>query len=107
MANVAAGDYVLIAKTTIVQTQNKDESGADIVCTLDAGATSDAAELEVGQKKGGTERGTLEMQLTKSFSSTGTVLVRCNSAADFDVVARGTTIIALNVGAVTRTAVTG
>jgi hypothetical protein len=52
-------------------------------------------------------RGVLQMQLVKSFASAGTVVVRCESDASFSVVARHTTIIAVKVDTVSRTAVSG
>jgi hypothetical protein len=106
MANVAAGAYLVTAKTTLVQTDNADNSGT-IVCTLDAGGVTDTAEAEIGQGDGSAKRATVHMQLTHSFASTGSIVVRCNSAVNIQVVARHTTIAVIKVGAVTRTAVTG
>jgi hypothetical protein len=106
MANVAAGTYVFSAKTVIAQQEDKDSSGT-VVCTLDAGGTTDVAELRLGKKHFGLGRGTVHMQLTKSFASTGTLVLRCESDADFNLVARHTTIVAIKVGAVARTAVNG
>ncbi len=106
MANVAAGAYMVTAKTTLVQTDNDSGIGA-VVCTLDAGGVTDTAEAEIGSGDGGAKRATLHLQVTKSLASTGSLVIRCNSAADFQVVARHTTIVAIKVGAVTRTAVSG
>lgn len=47
------------------------------------------------------------MQLVKTFAATGTAVVRCESDASFSVVARHTSIVAIKVDTVTRTAVTG
>jgi hypothetical protein len=106
MANVAAGAYLVTAKTTLVQTDN-DVSSGTVVCTLDAGGVTDTAEAEIGHASGSAIRATVHMQLTRTFASTGSIVVRCNSTANFQVVARHTTIAVIKVGAATRTAVTG
>ena len=107
MANVAAGSYLVSAKTTLVQTDN-DQNAGTIVCTLDAGGgVTDTSEAEIGRQKEGAIRATVSFQLTKTFASTGSIVLRCNNSATFQVAARHSTIATLSVGAATRTAVNG
>jgi len=47
------------------------------------------------------------MQLVKTFSSTGSAVVRCDNAGNSAIVARYTSVVAIEVGAVSRTAVSG
>ena len=58
MANVAAGAYMVTAKTTLVQTDN--DNGIDaIICTLDAGGgVNKYPQTRIGS--GGTARATLQ-----------------------------------------------
>jgi hypothetical protein len=104
MASVPAGSYVFVAKTTLVSDTGSDS--ANVVCTLDAGGTVDTSELRMVQLSVAA-RGTVEMQLVKTFASTGNAVVRCQSDASFTIVARHTTIVAMKVDTVTRTAVSG
>ncbi len=104
MAAIPAGAYMFTAKTTLVSDTGSD--AANVVCTLDAGGTTDSSELRMVQLAVAA-RGTLQMQLVKSFAAPGTAVLRCNSDASFSVLARNTSIIAVKVDTVTRTAVTG
>jgi hypothetical protein len=107
MANVAAGSYFVSAKTTLVQTDNATQSDT-IVCTLDAGGgVTDTSEAEIGRQDAGAKSATISFQLTKTFASTGTIVLRCNSSANFQVSARHSTIARIAVTAATRTAVSG
>ena len=107
MANVAAGSYLVSAKTTLVQTDNAQNSGT-VICMLDAGGgVTDTSEAEIGSQKDGAIRATVSFQLTKTFASTGSIIVSCNNSANFQVAARHTTIATLSVGAASRTAVNG
>jgi hexokinase len=104
MASIPAGSYVFTAKTTLASDTGSD--AANVVCTLDAGGTVDTSELRMVQLAVAA-RGTVQMQLVKTFAAPGTAVVRCNSEAAFGVVARHTSIVATKVDTVTRTAVNG
>ncbi len=104
MAAIPAGSYTLTAKTTLVSNTGSDEG--TVICTLDAGGTIDTSEFRMVQLSTAA-RGTVQMQLVRTFAAPGTAIVRCNSDASFIVTARHTTIIAVKVDTVTRTAVTG
>ena len=106
MASIPAGAYLFVAKTTIVASGVTGFNTGTVTCTLDAGGTTDTSEHQVGEKDGAS-RGTLHLQLVKSFASTGTAVIRCLSDAGFNVLARHTTIVAVKVDTVSRTAVTG
>ncbi len=104
MANVAPGSYVVFGKTTVVQTQGgKDQP--DTVCTLDAGGTSDYAEVDQG-KEGPSI--TLSTHLVVTFAGTGTITLSCrNTNKNGTFSARETKVIALKVGSVTADPVLG
>jgi hypothetical protein len=104
MASIPAGAYMITAKTTVVSDTGYDEGA--VTCVLDAGGTTDTSEFRLVQLTT-SARGVLVMQLVKSFGSTGSAVVRCQSNASFSVVARHTTIIAVKVDTVSRTAVSG
>jgi hypothetical protein len=104
MASIPAGSYVFTAKTTLVSDTGSAE--AAITCTLDAGGTTDKSEVRLVQLTT-PARGVAQMQLAKTFAGTGTALIRCDSDASFAVSARHTTIIAVKVDSVSRTAVSG
>jgi hypothetical protein len=104
MAGIPAGAYMFMAKTTLVSDTGSD--AANVVCTLDAGGTIDTSELRMVQLAVAA-RGTVVMQLVRTYAAPGTAVVRCQSEAAFGVVARNTSIVAVKVDAVTRTAVTG
>jgi hypothetical protein len=107
MAGVAAGSYFVSAKTTLVQTDS-DQTAASVVCTLDAGGgVTDTSEAEIGHHNEGAVRATLSFQLAKTFASTGTIVLRCNSAASFQIAARHSSVAAMSMTAITRTAVNG
>ena len=113
MASVAAGSYVVFAKTTIAQTSPGGGVEAPTRCTLDAGGTStDYAEAELGPGDAGEGgRATLSMNVTAVFPSAGNIVVRCrrgaNSGRASTSVARGTKIITIKLDNVSRTAVSG
>jgi hypothetical protein len=104
MASIPAGSYVFTAKTTLVSDTGSD--AANVVCTLDAGGTTDTSELRMVQLAVAA-RGSVQMQLVKTFAAPGTAVIRCDSDAAFSVLARHTSIVATKVDTVTRTAVTG
>jgi hypothetical protein len=107
MANVAAGSYLVLAKTTLVQIDNDDKADT-VVCTLDAGGgVTDTSEVAIGRGKDGTKIATVSLQLVKTLASTGSVVLSCNNSAHFAVSARHSTISRIAVNAVTRSAVTG
>jgi hypothetical protein len=115
MSNVAAGSYAVFAKTTVVQTAVSGGAAVNAFtrCTLDAGGTStDYAETELGRGDAWEAgRATLQAHVLTTFGSTGTIVLRCrrinNSGSPRAAVARQTKIIALALGSITRTAVTG
>ncbi|TMK74618.1 MAG: hypothetical protein E6G45_14615 [Actinobacteria bacterium] len=104
MASIPAGAYMFAAKTTLVSATGL--AMGTVVCTLDAGGTTDRSEIRMVQLDVAAA-GTVQMQLVKTFASPGTAVVRCNSDASFSIVARHTTIIAVKVDTVSRTAVSG
>jgi hypothetical protein len=115
MSNVAAGAYAVFAKTTVVQTAVSGGAAANAYarCTLDAGGPStDYAETELGRGDAWEAgRATLQAQVLTTFSSTGTIVLRClrinNSGSPKPAVARQTKIIAVGVASITRTVVSG
>jgi hypothetical protein len=104
MSNIPAGSYAFTAKTTLVS--NTGSAEAAITCTLDAGGTTDKSEFRLVQLST-PARGVVQMQLTKTFAGTGTAVIRCQSDASFTVTARHTTIVAIKVDTISRTAVSG
>jgi hypothetical protein len=104
MSNIPAGSYVFTAKSTLVSSTGSAEGL--VVCTLDAGGTVDTSEIRLVQLSTAA-RGVVQMQLVKTFSGTGSAVLRCNSDASFSVSARHSTIIAIKVDTTTRTAVSG
>jgi hypothetical protein len=106
MASVPAGAYMVTAKTTLAQTDNAN-AAYQVTCTLVAGGATDTAEAEVGRQKEGAAIATIHLQLVHSFAVAGSVVLSCNSPGSFQVAARHTTIVAVKVDTVTRTAVTG
>jgi hypothetical protein len=105
MPQVAAGSYLVSAKTVIVQTEN---GGGDAVvrCTLAGGGSVDYAESEMGNSAG--KRSTVFTQMVATLADSGTITLRCvRTGAQRATVARQTTIVAVSVGDVTRTAVSG
>jgi hypothetical protein len=115
MSNVPAGAYVVYAKTTVVQTAVSGGAAVNAYtrCTLNAGGPStDYAETELGRGDAWeVGRATLQAHVLTTFSSTGTIVLRCrrlnNSGTPRTAVARQTKIIAVEVGGIARTAVTG
>ncbi|MEP6909471.1 MAG: hypothetical protein ABI896_03450 [Actinomycetota bacterium] len=107
LTNVAAGSYLVVAKMTLAQTDNAQSESA-VTCTLDAGGgVTDTSEAEIGRHQQGALQATISFQLAKTFASTGSIVLRCNSAANFSIAARHTSIAAIAVGAATRSAVNG
>jgi hypothetical protein len=114
MSNVPAGAYVVFAKTTLVQTGVSGGAAVNAYtrCTLDAGGPStDYAETELGRGDAWeVGRATLQAHVLATFSSTGTIVLRCkrlnNSGTPKTAVARQTKIIAVGVAGIDRTAVT-
>jgi hypothetical protein len=104
MSNIPAGAYVFTAKTTLVSSTGAAEGL--VVCTLDAGGTTDTSEVRLVQLSTAA-RAVAQMQLVRTFAGTGSAVVRCNSDAAFSITARHTTIIAIKVDSTTRTAVSG
>jgi hypothetical protein len=105
MANVPAGAYVVYAKTYVVRTGAWDwlDWDAYVRCTLDAGGgNTDVAEAILW-------RATLHLQVVTTLASSGSIGLRCRrvSSGAPSAVARQTTIMAVSVGSVTRTAVSG
>jgi hypothetical protein len=110
MANVAPGDYMVLAKTVVTQTAGNSVK-AYTRCTLSAGSDSDYAESDQGWDG---EAVTLSTHLVVSFAATGTITLRClnqngtfgwNGGATYS--ARETKIIALEVDSVTAVPVSG
>jgi len=108
MASVAAGSYVVYAKTTVVQTGTGGGGSSATRCTLDAGGGStDYGETDLGKSAGESGRATLSMNVTAVFTATGTIVVRCRLGSPQASVARQTKIIIVKVDTATRAAVTG
>ena len=99
MTNVAAGAYVVSAKTIVEPTGG---GGTTVTCTLDAGGNTDSGEASFGST---VDQITLAMLTTQVFPATGSIVVRCRSSAAAD--ARATKITAIKVDALTREAVSG
>jgi hypothetical protein len=118
LTNLPAGDYVIMAKTSVVQT---DTSGGtqppDFTrCTLNgdpATPTSgdDYASTDLGRGNAWeVGRATLHTQLTIEFATPTSIQLRCrrnNTGSPNLAVARETKLIAIKVDAITRMAVTG
>jgi hypothetical protein len=105
MTNVAAGSYAISAKTIVDMFD--PAANWTPVCTLDAGGGSvDTAEFGFENAAGGVETlATLSLAVTRTFASTGSIVLRCRS--DVPAVARNTKLVAIRVDTVTREAVTG
>ena len=104
MSGIPAGSYVFTAKTTLVSSTGAAEGL--VVCTLDAGGTTDTSEIRLVQLSTAA-RGIVQLQLVKTFAAPGSAVLRCNSDATFSITARHSTIIAIEVDTTTRTAVSG
>jgi hypothetical protein len=106
LANIAPGSYLVIAKTTLADIGNQNAD--TVTCTLDAGnGVTNSAQSEIGKQKDGALHATVSMQLVKTFASSGSAVLSCNYAGNSTVVARYTSIIAVQVTAASRTAVSG
>ena len=110
LSNVPAGTYAIFAKTII--TPDPPETGffnqGETVsghCTLDASGDKDEARALLGTP-GALSPGVLNLQITRSFGSSGTVTLEC----DVNVSkwkASDTSIIAVRVGRAPRSPVEG
>ena len=119
LSNLAAGSYVIFAKTTIVQTTSSGGAGPNAFtrCTLNGEPstntpTDDFAETELGRGDAAESgRATLATHVTISLSTPTSIALRCrrvnNSGSARTAVARETKLIAIKVGSITRTAVSG
>ena len=118
LSNLAAGSYIILAKTTVVQTGSGSAGpNAFTRCTLNGDpstntATDDFAETELGRGDAAESgRATLATHVTISLSTPTSVALRCrrvnNSGSTRTAVARETKLIAIKVGSITRTAVSG
>jgi hypothetical protein len=117
--NLPAGDYVIMAKTSVVQT---DTSGGtqppDFTrCTLNGDPATvptpgdDYASTDLGRGNAWeVGRATLHTPLTIEFATPTSIQLRCrrtNTGSANLAVARETKLIAIKVDAITRMAVTG
>ena len=104
MTNVAAGAYVVTAKTTLVRLNGGDGANPTMSCTLDAGGGStDTAETDPHAN-----RATLNMQLVVTLAAPGSIVLRCTrDTGKGNYLAHGTKIIAVQVDNATTEAVTG
>jgi hypothetical protein len=118
LTNLPAGDYVIMAKTTVVQTVTS--GGANVGeftrCTLNGDpvtptAADDYASTELGYGNSyEVGRATLHTQLTIEFTTPASITLKCrrnNTNNSTGAVARETKLIAIKVDAITRSAVTG
>jgi hypothetical protein len=102
MTNVQAGAYAIFAKT-VVDPQGGG-SAWTVVCTLDAGGgNTDSAEFKFDSNVD--HNSTLNMQVTRVFPSTGTIVLSCRSSDT--ATAHTAKIIAIKVDSVSREAVSG
>jgi hypothetical protein len=118
LSGLGAGSYVIVAKTTVVQTGISGGGGTSSYtrCTLNGDpstnvVTDDYGETELGRGDAGESgRATLQANITLSLSATGSLSLRCRrinvSGSPRPAVARETKIIAIKVDSVSRTAVT-
>lgn len=118
LSNLAAGSYVIFAKTTVVQTGSGSAGpNAFTRSTLNGepstnAPTDDFAETELGRGDAAESgRATLATHVTISLSTPTSIALRCrrvnNSGSARTAVARETKLIAIKVGSITRTAVSG
>jgi len=119
LSSLAAGSYVIFAKTTVVQTEPSGGAGANAYtrCTVNGDpstnvATDDYGETELGRGDAfEVGRATLQTSVSLSLSTTGSVSLRCrrgnSSGSPRTAVARETKVIAIKVDSVTRSAVSG
>jgi hypothetical protein len=118
LTNLPAGDYVIMAKTSVVQTEPSGGAALNEFtrCTLNGdpanpSAEDDYASTELGRGNSyEVGRATLHTQLTIEFTTPTSITLRCrrnNTNNTTGAVARETKLIAIKVDAITRTAVTG
>ncbi|MGZ8694364.1 MAG: hypothetical protein ACXWYS_02875 [Gaiellaceae bacterium] len=99
MANVAAGAYVISAKT--IADPSASNSSYVVTCTLFVGSTAlDSAEFSNNE-----HTTTLTLIGTHTFAATGSIVLRCRSTDS--AVARVSKIYAIKVDSTTRAAVSG
>ena len=104
MSNVAAGSYVVTAKTTLVQVSGGDGHDPNVICTLDAGGGS----TDTAENDPRINRATLTMQLVVTLAAPGPIVLRCARDTDKGVyVAHATKIIAVQVASATTEDVSG
>ena len=107
LADIPAGAYALFAKTNVsgvsssgVLAQGQSVSGA---CRVETGDETDKGFVLIGTP-GSNSNGTINLQLTKTFSGTGTVRMVCSvSGANWS--AGGASIIALPISSPNRQSV--
>jgi hypothetical protein len=106
MTNVAAGSYVIFAKTYIDTSPIGDPVGYT-TCTLAAEGDSDRSSANMGGQSQQVSRAALAMQVSHVFAATGSITVSCiTNPVTTNVTANWTKITAIKVGSVTNTAVT-
>ena len=119
MSNVAAGTYVVSAKTTLAQTTTTGSAGTGslVRCAVNGdpapGAnspTDDYSETHVWRgvnQEVGTQ--TLNTQVTVTLAGTGSFALRCwrSDSANQDLIARESKITAIKVDSAVRQAVGG
>jgi hypothetical protein len=110
---------VVFAKTTVVQTAGSGGASTNAFtrCTLNGDPstntpTDDFAETELGRGDAPESgRATLATHVTISLSAPTSIALRCrrinNSGSSRTAVARETKLIAIKVGSITRTSVSG
>ena len=110
---------MIFAKTTVVQTTSSGGAGPNAFtrCTVNGDpstntATDDFAETELGRGDAAESgRATLATHVTISLSTPTSIALRCrrvnNSGSARTAVARETKLIAIEVGSITRPAVSG
>jgi hypothetical protein len=110
MSNVAAGNYVIFAKAVITGTPAAPPPNMTSQCQLLAGGTALDTSTETGTVTsalpGGRAQTTLNLQAVQGFTAAATVTIQCRA----DVAtwsATNISIIAVNVGNVSRANVTG
>jgi len=114
--NLPAGSYLVLAKTTVVETDSSGGHGGVARCTVNGDPTAntpsdDYAETELGRGgNGAADRAPLPTQVTIDLASAGAVVLRCRWNDDkrsSPALARETKVTAVRVGSATRTPVSG
>jgi hypothetical protein len=118
LSNLAPGSYLLIAKTTVVLTGTSGNKDTGTRCTVNGDPdtttiSDDYAETELGRQGGNGDneivgRATLQTQVTIDLASTTSITLKCRrNGGTGTAVARESKVIAIGLGSVTRTAVSG